>query len=976
MAIRKAGGTPRPVRPTGTDPKPGPKAGAAGDAKKADKPTTLEGYLQQTGKSLDDLKASSWSMESAARALLQAKGIDVPTKSQLVETTYQLNEAIAQGKWKSFSAPFQPSLIQTEDNVNQRLGNIFFEKHAFSEHELRTESLKLQPWEAEKLRGEFENGRAGMVMAATFISTRHRAEGDFSRAYGDEAWRGFQRATHFVNQIPKGEFAKNLDVDTIVKVNELIHAPDTGIKAKLLRGIAYIGRGLRWDKGGEIRSGRQFARPGSYTSEEIANFKEAGVKVIPMGTGKDGTVRAMLEYPPPGEVKERLQKLIDDLKAELSKPDADVVGAAARFQRHFVALHPFGDSNGRTSRLLMNRILADFDLPPAILKHQNRDISTSPEQWRREVAEGVARSKRFLSQTSVNSKDTYLAKVGIQALSSSPNQPITLDGSPFDLGQDGFLYDPTGRPWIAAGEELVPLSQLEHFTLSRRIGQMGAEAGKAKLLEITAETRALYDKVAKDPKAGEGFCVRPDQAAWKADASYQLRPEPEVARLLAELCDVDKIDKAQLFRINSASGTRISSTISKHAQVDLELWYVERGLRDTGMGELADKVRGERAKLFDLAKARLKELGSEARVSPENPNGFKFRYEQLMYESSPLKHASFEEALDKDGDDKITVWRGDYSFARLIGMAPNNDVRQPDAKAIAEDRAEKGQVTNLYDDLMKLEGSAVGRQYICTTSDLALLTKSFADSKKSRTVNLGVLPDVISDAILGWIDPDKGAEGMSEAEKLEARKKANDERGKQGLDPLPEDGSKEIKDAFGVPGTLLNLRIREKSEKKVDVTAHRKAFALRLDKDALLPGVVALGGHTFEKEQEMHGLERVYPWHIKGTYSAEQIREELPITDPDKAAMEAMKEQELAKQDAKAGHSTYGDYGGKSYAGGYGSKGYGDKGYGDKGYGDKGYGGEASDLAWDKSINAVYGAKAGDVYGSKKDALSDDKAVG
>ena len=957
MAIRKAG-----VRPAPT-PKPADAAGPAKDAsaaKGAEPPATLEAYLAKTGTTVEDLKKDQWSLQTAARELLKAKGIDFPTQSQLVETQYQLNEAIGSGKWKTFSAPFSPQVVKVEDNVNQRLGNVFFEKHAFSERDLKVENLKLSSWDKASFQGGYESGRAGMVLAASFISTRHRAEGDFSRAYGDQAWRGFLRATHFLDQIPRGQLLDKLDVDTIVKANELIHAPDTGIKAKLLRGLAYVGRGFRWDKGGEIREGRQFARPGNYSAEEIESFKEAGVKVVPLKVNGDGTVKAMLEYPPPEEVKSRLEQLVSELKADLEAPDADVIGAASKFQRRFVALHPFGDSNGRTSRLFMNRILAEYDLPPAILKDQNRDISKSPAQWRREVAEGVARAKKFINNYRLESKDGYLGKFGIKAVEKSPDKPITLDGSPFDLGTDGFLYDPTGRPWLAAGGELVPLSQLEHFTLARRIGMMGKEAGTAKLKEITEETRGLYDKVAADAKAGEGFLIRPDEEAWQADTDYKLRPAPEVAKLLVELCDIDKVDKAQLFRVRSASGSRASSAISKHAQVDLEYWYVEKGLRDAGMDDLADKVRGQRAELFDLAKARLKELGSDARVSPENPNGFKFRYEQLMFENSPLKHASLDEAVQKDGDDKVAVWRGDYSFARLIGMAPNNDVRQPDAKDVADDRADKGQVTNLYDDLMKLEGSAVGRQYICTTSDLGLLTKSFADSKKSQTVNLGALPDIISDAILGWIDPEKGAEGMTDAQKLEARKKANEERGKQGLDPLPEDGSKEIKDAFGVPGSLMSLRIREKATKKVDVTAHRKAFLLKLDKDALLPGVVALGGHTFESEQEVHGLERVYPWHIKGAFTAKDIREELPITDPDKAAMEAMKEKELAAQDKAAGYA--GSYGVPySYAS--------DKGAYDKSY-DK--------SAYDKGVSTVDKGSydKGSYDKGSYDKGSYDKAVG
>ena len=124
---------------------------------------------------------------------------------------------------------------------------------------------------------------------------------------------------------------------------------------------------------------------------------------------------------------------------------------AASFQRHFVALHPFGDSNGRTSRILMNRILAEYDMAPAVFQDQNADISLSPAQWRAEVAKGVARSKHFLSERWIESKDAYVGSLGLQISDKSPDHPIRIDGNPFDLGSDGLLSTrPVARGWYTA----------------------------------------------------------------------------------------------------------------------------------------------------------------------------------------------------------------------------------------------------------------------------------------------------------------------------------------------------------------------------------------------------------------------------------------------------------------------------------------------------------------------------------------------
>ena len=824
----------------------------------------LGDYLQSTGKEAADLLTDTWKINSAARALLKSKGIINPTDSQLTTVVAEISQAINAGQWQSFSPSIKANMVKLADGINQRLGNIFGEKKVFSEFDLKTENLKLAPSEQRRLMGDYESGRSGMIMAASFINTSSRSEGDFSHAYGDKSWRGFMRAHNYLDAIPRGEFIDKLDLDLICKTNELAMSPDKGIKAWMLSAIAAVGRGGHWARAGKIREGRQFARPQSYTEDQLKNMEQAGVDVMRLYSDDDGSY-AMLEYPKPELIKTRLNEIIQTLRESLGKEDADPIDAAAQFQRSFVALHPFGDSNGRSSRLLMNRILAEFALPPAILDRQNHDVDLSPTQWRREVAEGVARSKDFLrSSNRMRSKDNFLAHMGIFAVEQSPDNPISIDGNSFDLGRDGLLYDPMGRPWMAVKNELVPLSQMDHFVLSRRILMMGKEAGTSKLKAISKNTRALYRKISKNPEEADNITVRADFNAREADEKYQLKPEPELAKLLTELADISKIDPAQIFSVKRAQGTDISSTISKYSQIDLEFWYLQRGLEDSGQDALAMQVLSQRAKLFSKAKEHLAAVGEKSRKTEKNPLGFRFKFEKLMYDQSPLRFASLDDAIQKEGDDSINVWRGDYGFAKLIGMAPNNDVRQPDAKAIAKQRAEKGQLTNLFDDLTKLEGSAIGRQYICATSDLALLKDFFANKTSSEIVSLGELPDFISDHILAWIDPEKDAAKNAEA------KASSDSQ-----DP----GSKVIKDKFGVPGTLFSLKIKEKDSKKIEVEANRKAFLMRMDKDAMLPGIVALGGAGFESEQEMHGLERVYPWNIKGAWEAKSLGEPWPAIE-------------------------------------------------------------------------------------------------
>ncbi|MDQ3339218.1 MAG: Fic family protein [Myxococcota bacterium] len=842
--------------------------------------SSLETVLGKSGKKLEDYKnADSWELQSLASDLLAAKGIKQPTESQTTETLFQLDKAIKKGD-TTFEAPFEAGALKKEDGVNDRLGNIFGEKRVFSADELTPGRLMMNDSERRTLEGGFESGAAGQVRAASFINARHRSEGDFSHAYGGDAWKNQLRAETYLNDIPKGSFVDGLSIEVMQEVNRLIHTPDTGMKAQALRGLAYVGRGFKWDEGGQVRDGKQYARPEQYSTDELDNLHEAGVrtKEFPLGMGHQ------LQYPDPADIRPRMNKLISDLKAELAKPDADPIAAAAQFQRHFVALHPFGDSNGRTSRALMNRILLEFDMPPAIFADQNRDMSMSPAEWRDEVAKGVARSKDYLGKSGRNSKDEYVGKVmGTPLATTSANKPITVDGLPFDLGADGFLYDPTGRPYMAQNGELIPMAQLEHYMMSRRIAAAGKDQAPNLLASTNESTRQFYDQISADPDAGKGIKVRDDGRARSADQAYKLSPDPEVAAMLAKLSDTSALDPTKAFQFDVGSswgtpgngnGTRNSAVMSKYTQMDLELWYIEKGLRDSKQPELVEQVRANRARLFEMARAEMLKASDATRISDENPHGFRFKYEQMMHDTSPLRFASFDEAINELGDKRMTVWRGDYSFSKMIGMAPNNDVRQPDAKQVADQRTKKSQITDIYDDLVKLEGSAVGRQYICTTSDLALLVGAFANNKKSQTVSLSSLPAPIRDRLLGWMDPNF-PDGTSAEDKAKARQAALDR--KESVVPT-EDGGKEIRDFAGIPGTILKMRVVDKASGQVEIMAERKAFQIDLDKEAFLPGIYSLGGPSFEGEQELHGLQTVRPWKIKSTHEASTLKEEFPVT--------------------------------------------------------------------------------------------------
>lgn len=76
------------------------------------------------------------------------------------------------------------------------------------------------------------------------------------------------------------------------------------------------------------------------------------------------------EPPPAWEVPARMTDWVDWLTEQ--ENITELVELAAVAHHRLVAIHPFLDGNGRTSRLVMNLILRRADYPPAIIARANR----------------------------------------------------------------------------------------------------------------------------------------------------------------------------------------------------------------------------------------------------------------------------------------------------------------------------------------------------------------------------------------------------------------------------------------------------------------------------------------------------------------------------------------------------------------------------------------------------------------------------
>jgi Fic family protein len=83
---------------------------------------------------------------------------------------------------------------------------------------------------------------------------------------------------------------------------------------------------------------------------------------------RNGTIH---NYVDPVHVRDEIDNLCKWINDNIDKVHPVIAAAIAHY--NFVRIHPFDDGNGREARLLMNLILMQKQLPPAVIKVENRN---------------------------------------------------------------------------------------------------------------------------------------------------------------------------------------------------------------------------------------------------------------------------------------------------------------------------------------------------------------------------------------------------------------------------------------------------------------------------------------------------------------------------------------------------------------------------------------------------------------------------
>ncbi len=115
-------------------------------------------------------------------------------------------------------------------------------------------------------------------------------------------------------------------------------------------------------------------------------------------------------YSSPLELEHQLNlwlKFVNDSLQAINKKDpaTDPLLVAARAQRWLIAIHPYGDGNGRFSRYVMDYILKSLGLPAPLLKDMDEDLYQSEKSWTREIGRGLKQAVAYAEYCAANPKN-------------------------------------------------------------------------------------------------------------------------------------------------------------------------------------------------------------------------------------------------------------------------------------------------------------------------------------------------------------------------------------------------------------------------------------------------------------------------------------------------------------------------------------------------------------------------------------------
>jgi hypothetical protein len=544
---------------------------------------------------------------------------------------------------------------------------------------------------------------------------------------GLKQYRAAKAGTDYLDAIPKGSFRPN--VDLLKDLHKIVMKDVYSLAEKI--GIAVTFGRLNLAGPGKFRRATNFGFPmpflrKSLTDAEVANIRADGI-VRFWSLFRRGPDRnfGLLVFPRSPE--KRLDELFHWY--EVNRTVLSPIELAAGFQRRFIQIHPFDNGNGRISRLLMDRILGEYDLPPALLRDHDLDLYLNANEWSQEVAAGVAQykevardaireaKKRKTTNTAPRIGDydhgTWISAKQLEGSvlntelfpGKGKAKLLAGDGRTYILYKDGFFYSDRGIPYVYREGALYPIAD-QTYLLYGLGGRLEDAAGVAKEgyrrtltpqmetvyrgnlealqrnIDGTLGTSAIevkpYSLIAEANKTGSLY-LHPWEKTWLR-RSLEIRDTTPGAVLASNRGGYTEFEKAFIGNEN----IRISSILAQYQAVDLHYARLEKELGKLAADpEIASVIENSRKKLWEAVRHYVVRFEKEADdyvrgALPEITNPaeriallrevpqFKLFYEYLPY--TRAGYSTWDDAVRNIPRDKVYLLRNDFKAVRWTGF--------------------------------------------------------------------------------------------------------------------------------------------------------------------------------------------------------------------------------------------------------------------------------------------------------------------
>lgn len=530
--------------------------------------------------------------------------------------------------------------------------------------------------------------------------------------YGNalKQYQSFKTGSTFLNKIPKGEFVLSEDlIKNLHKiVMEGVYRVDEKIAATLLP--------IFVAKPGKYKTLKNFGfspftkhHLNEKQFQAIKDNPDLGFLEVPFVSKADHRV-GFIVFPSGRKAKKELQDLI--VWYNENKATMHPILLAAKFQRKFISMHPFYNGNGRVSRLIMDRILAEGGYPPSIISDMNMDLYVSEKEWIDEVSNGILKSDELMdnsfdswqrtpkisdSQTGafpklVKHKDNPYLNDSI--FPGRENSEVVIKGDHLVLFQDGFFYSNKGIPYIMKDKSFYPVADYTYMLYGQNgniikdsYGAERFQGGKRNspkfAQQVFKDHIKFLDKLKKNEINLGEYQILPYSLIEKANNTSQFHLYDWQKEVFEHAITIKEKNALAILSpngtqlttfdhyFNSGSSPTMSDVLGQYQKMDLLFASYVR-FAEKNCPELMDKIQESRQKLFSAGKTifskyqeQLTKLSADELKLIEKSADYKLLNDYLDY--TPLKYNTLEEA-DAALGDSIYLIRSDADFATKIGF--------------------------------------------------------------------------------------------------------------------------------------------------------------------------------------------------------------------------------------------------------------------------------------------------------------------